>query len=94
MQDPVPLGTQVFCVLLNPYGALPDPEAPVFHGTAYDIAGKGIADETSFRAAIYKCIDLINMRREYADQYKNPLKKMSASVVANAVDEKISDEAE
>jgi 4-hydroxythreonine-4-phosphate dehydrogenase len=64
------------------------------HGTAYDIAGKGIADETSFRAAIYKCIDLINMRREYADQYKNPLKKMSASVVANAVDEKISDEAE
>ena len=23
------------------------------HGTAYDIAGKGIADETSFRNAIY-----------------------------------------
>ncbi len=60
------------------------------HGVAYDIAGKGIADEASFREAIYKCIDIINMRLERNEQYKNPLKKMSAAVVANAVDEKIS----
>ena len=59
------------------------------HGTAFDIAGKGIADESSFREAIYKCIDIINSRREIADQFKNPLKKMSASVLRNAVDEKI-----
>ena len=32
------------------------------HGTAFDIAGKGTADEASFREAIYKCIDIINMR--------------------------------
>lgn len=32
------------------------------HGTAYDIAGKGIADETSFREAIYLAIDIFNRR--------------------------------
>lgn len=60
------------------------------HGTAFDIAGKGIADESSFREAIFKCIDIINTRKEIADQHKNPLKKMSAAVLRNAVDEKIS----
>jgi len=60
------------------------------HGVAYDISGKGIADESSFREAIYKCCDIIKMRKEYNEQHKNPLKKMSAAVVANAVDEKIS----
>jgi 4-hydroxythreonine-4-phosphate dehydrogenase len=60
------------------------------HGVAFDIAGKGIADEASFREAIYQCIDIINMRLERKDQYSNPLKKMSAAVVANAVDERIS----
>ena len=59
------------------------------HGTAFDIAGKGIADETSFRAALYTCIDIIYNRSENKEQYKNPLKKMSAAVLRNAVDEKI-----
>ncbi|MEO6404233.1 MAG: 4-hydroxythreonine-4-phosphate dehydrogenase PdxA [Ferruginibacter sp.] len=59
------------------------------HGVAFDIAGKGIADEASFRQAIYTCLDIINMRNERKEQYKNPLKKMSANVVANSVDEKI-----
>ena len=59
------------------------------HGTAFDIAGKGIADESSFREAIYRCIDIINNRNEHSEQYKNPLKKLSAAVIARAVDEKI-----
>ena len=59
------------------------------HGTAFDIAGKGIADETSFRAALYTCLDIIYNRSENKELYKNPLKKMSASVLRNAVDEKI-----
>jgi len=62
------------------------------HGVAFDIAGKGTADETSFRAAVYKCIEIIQGRKEHAEQYKNPLKKISAAVVANAVDEKIQEE--
>lgn len=62
------------------------------HGTAFDIAGKGIADETSMRHALFACIDIIHNRNEYSRQYSNPLRKMSRSVVANAVDEKISED--
>ncbi len=62
------------------------------HGVAFDIAGKNKADEASFREAIFKCVDIINARKEYADQRKNPLKKMSAAFVANARDEKITEE--
>ncbi len=62
------------------------------HGTAFDIAGKGIADETSTRQALYSCIDIINNRTEFDAQRNNPLKKMSSAVVANAVDEKITED--
>ncbi len=62
------------------------------HGTAFDIAGKNQADEGSFRAAIFTCIDIINNRKTYEENRKNPLKKVSASIVANAVDEKIVEE--
>lgn len=62
------------------------------HGVAFDIAGKGKADEASFREAIFRCVDIINARREYASQYQNPLRKLSSRFVANAVDEKISEE--
>ena len=59
------------------------------HGVAFDIAGKGIADESSLREALYKCMDIISNRAEHARQYKNPLKNISSAVIANAVDEKI-----
>ena len=32
------------------------------HGTAYEIAGKGMADETSFRNAMYSAIDICRKR--------------------------------
>lgn len=62
------------------------------HGVAFDIAGKGIADETSMRGALFTCLDIIKNREEYAIQHKNPLKNVSAAVVANAVDETLSEE--
>lgn len=62
------------------------------HGVAFDIAGKGIADESSFREAIFKCVDILRNRHEYSTQRENPLKKMSSVVVANAVDEKITED--
>lgn len=61
------------------------------HGVAFDIAGKNKADESSFREAIFKCVDIIRGRKEFEEQRKNPLKKISAAVVARAVDEKISE---
>lgn len=62
------------------------------HGTAFDIAGKGLADESSFREAIFSCIDIINMRNEVSGQTANRLKRLSSQVLRNAVDEKISEE--
>lgn len=61
------------------------------HGVAFDIAGKGRADESSFREAIFRAIDILAGRREFAEQRKNPLRKISSRMVANAVDEKITD---
>jgi 4-hydroxythreonine-4-phosphate dehydrogenase len=44
------------------------------HGTAYEIAGKGIADFNSFKEAVYLAIDIYNSRNEYEVLVKNPLK--------------------
>ena len=64
------------------------------HGTAFDIAGKGKADQSSFLAAIFVAIDIIRRRTEYEENRKNPLRKMSNIIVANAQDEVIKEDAE
>jgi len=43
------------------------------HGTAYDIAGQGIADEKSFREAVYMACDILKKRREFQELNENPL---------------------
>jgi 4-hydroxythreonine-4-phosphate dehydrogenase len=40
------------------------------HGTAYDIAGKGVADESSFRNAVYAALDIIK-HREFISETQN-----------------------
>ncbi|OJW82924.1 MAG: 4-hydroxythreonine-4-phosphate dehydrogenase PdxA [Bacteroidetes bacterium 46-16] len=45
------------------------------HGTAFDIAGKNIADTTSFFQAIFECVDLLKRRSEYAAATANPLRR-------------------
>jgi len=44
------------------------------HGTAYDIAGKGIANHNSFKEAVFLAIDIYNSRNEYLEISNNPLK--------------------
>jgi 4-hydroxythreonine-4-phosphate dehydrogenase len=44
------------------------------HGTAYEIAGKGVADFGSFKEAVYLAIDIYSSRNEYAELIKDPLK--------------------
>ena len=43
------------------------------HGVAYDIAGKGVADEQSMRNAIYAAIDIVRRRDDYEYWSRNPL---------------------
>lgn len=45
------------------------------HGTAYDIAGKGVASEDSFRQAIYVAIDVFRNRQSDKTVRINPLRK-------------------
>ncbi len=44
------------------------------HGTAYEIAGKGMADHTSFKEAVYLAIDIYHARNIYQEISKKPLK--------------------
>ena len=43
------------------------------HGVAYDIAGKGIANEQSMRNALYEAIDIVRRRREWRRWNAHPL---------------------
>lgn len=45
------------------------------HGTAYDIAGKGEADEASFIKALYLAADIVRNRNEYLDMHANSLER-------------------
>ena len=43
------------------------------HGTAYDIAGKGEADPTSFRNALFMACDIYKQRKEHRELVANAL---------------------
>nr|WP_298923602.1 4-hydroxythreonine-4-phosphate dehydrogenase PdxA [uncultured Allomuricauda sp.] len=45
------------------------------HGTAYEIAGKGQADENSFKEAVFTAIQVFKNREENIALNKNPLQK-------------------
>jgi 4-hydroxythreonine-4-phosphate dehydrogenase len=45
------------------------------HGTAFDIAGQNIADESSFRSALYLAIDLCRNRKDYNEMVENRIEK-------------------
>ncbi|HEX9827960.1 MAG TPA: 4-hydroxythreonine-4-phosphate dehydrogenase PdxA [Flavobacteriaceae bacterium] len=47
------------------------------HGTAYEIAGKGQADESSFKEAVFMALKIYKNRKEFDEISKNPLKKLS-----------------
>ena len=47
------------------------------HGTAYEIAGKGEADFTSFKEAVFASIEIFKCRKEYLKLTKNQLQKQT-----------------
>lgn len=44
------------------------------HGTAYDLAGLGVANETSMRQALYTAVDLWRTRQRTEQALRNPLR--------------------
>ena len=45
------------------------------HGTAYEIAGKGVASHSSFKEALFKAIPIFKTRNEYIKLQKNKLRR-------------------
>lgn len=74
-QGLVPFKTLAAGEGVNYTAGLPAVRTSPDHGTGFDIAGKGIADPSSFREAVFQAIDLIRQRRNYDEATANPLKR-------------------
>lgn len=77
---------------INYTAGLPAVRTSPDHGTAFDIAGKNMADPSSFISAIFECVNIFRKRGEYAENNKNPLRKITAEIMANVEDESIQEE--
>ena len=73
-QGLTPFKTLSFDSGVNFTAGLPVVRTSPGHGTAFDIAGKGVASENSFRQAIYLACDIFRNRIMHAEISKNPLK--------------------
>jgi 4-hydroxythreonine-4-phosphate dehydrogenase len=60
---------------VNYTAGLPIVRTSPAHGTAYNIAGKNLASEASFRQALYTAIDIHRNRILYKEATANPLRK-------------------
>ncbi|MDQ2752237.1 MAG: 4-hydroxythreonine-4-phosphate dehydrogenase PdxA [Bacteroidota bacterium] len=74
---------------VNYTAGLPAVRTSPDHGTAFDIAGKGMADASSMMSAIFNCIDIIRRRNNYEEAHSNPVRRMSGRILANAEDERV-----
>lgn len=73
-QGLIPFKAISFTSGVNYTAGLPVVRTSPDHGVGYDIAGKNIASESSFREAIYVACDIFNKRNEYDAVNANPLK--------------------
>jgi len=62
------------------------------HGTAYEIAGKGVASENSFRRALYLACDIFRNRKMHQEITGNPLKHHDLDTQTEIPDELPPDE--
>lgn len=79
-QGLVPFKTITFGEGVNYTAGLTKVRTSPDHGTAFEIAGKGVADESSFKAAVFMALTIFKNRREYKKLTKNPLKKMPKKI--------------
>ncbi|MEP5255971.1 4-hydroxythreonine-4-phosphate dehydrogenase PdxA [Winogradskyella rapida] len=76
-QGLIPFKTIAFGKGVNYTAGLSKVRTSPDHGTAYEIAGKGTADESSFKQAIVTAIEIFRHREEYNIYAKNPLKRQT-----------------
>jgi 4-hydroxythreonine-4-phosphate dehydrogenase len=73
-QGLIPFKLMSFTEGVNFTAGMPIIRTSPAHGTAYDLAGKGVASEQSFRSAVYLACNIFNNRKEYSELTKDPLK--------------------
>lgn len=76
-QGLIPFKAMTFGFGVNFTAGLPIVRTSPDHGTAFEIAGKNLANEGSFRHAIYLAVDVYAKRQEYKEMSANPLKVKS-----------------
>jgi 4-hydroxythreonine-4-phosphate dehydrogenase len=73
-QGLIPFKSMAFQSGVNFTAGLPIIRTSPAHGTAYELAGKNVANDNSFRAALYLAIDIHRNRLLYDEITANPLK--------------------
>lgn len=76
-QGLIPFKAMTFGFGVNYTAGLPIVRTSPDHGTAFEIAGKNLANEGSFRHAIYLAVDVFAKRQDYKEMSANPLKVKS-----------------
>jgi len=73
-QGLIPFKSLAFQSGVNFTAGLPKVRTSPAHGTAFEIAGKNLASDASFRDAIYLAIDVFRNRQLHDEITANPLK--------------------
>ena len=66
---------------VNYTAGLPIVRTSPAHGTAFEIAGKGIANESSFREALFAAYDIFETRKKLKEWSVDPLEKTDPKTV-------------
>lgn len=74
-QGLIPFKTLAFSEGVNYSAGMPFVRTSPDHGVGYDIAGKNLADERSFRNALLMAYDVVRNRKKYDIDHKNPIVK-------------------
>ena len=74
-QGLAPFKTLAFGKGVNYTAGLSEIRTSPDHGTAYEITGKGVANYSSFKEALFKAISIFKTRNEYLELNKNKLGK-------------------
>jgi 4-hydroxythreonine-4-phosphate dehydrogenase len=81
-QGMLPFKTLAFSSGINYTAGLPIVRTSPAHGTAFEIAGKGLASPESFHEAIYLACDVFRNRREY-DMLRSNAFETNSSITTN-----------
>ena len=74
-QGLIPFKTLSFGMGVNFTAGLSKVRTSPDHGTAYEIAGQGKADNSSFKEAVFTALSIFKNRREYQELTENPLQR-------------------